>query len=103
MTDELGCAFLSWRYSSTRAQVWKSCDVLAIQPLKDESKSIWVTEGKIDDRVHSNILGLGNEKLLMDLEALTFGSNPEFDDFRTSVTIEKLELAKSIDLRQSYS
>jgi hypothetical protein len=39
----------------------------------------------------------------MDLEALTFVSNPEFDDFRTSVTIGKLELAKSIDLRQSYS
>ena len=103
MTNELGCAFVSWRSSSTRGQFWKSCDVLAIEPLKDESKSIWVTEGKIDDRVHSNILGLGNEKFLMDLEALTFVSNPEFGDFRTSVTIGKLELAKSIDLRQSYS
>jgi hypothetical protein len=39
----------------------------------------------------------------MDLEALTFGSNPEFDDFRTSITIEELESAKSIDLRQPYS
>ena len=85
------------------SQFWKSCDVLAIEPLKDESKSIWVTEGKIDDRVHSNILRLGNEKLLMDLEALTFGSNPEFDDFRTSVTIEESELANSIYMGQSYS
>lgn len=103
MTNELGCAFVSWRSSLTRAQFWKSCDVLAIEPLKDESKSIWVTEGKIDDRVHSNILGLGNEKFLVDLEALTFGSNPEFDDFRTSVTIQLLDHGNSTEMRRSYS
>ena len=99
MTNELGCAFLSWGYSSTRAQFWECCDILAIQPFENERKGIWITEGKIDNRVHPNILGLGNEKLPMDLEALTFGSNPEFDDFRTSVTMEELELAKSIHMR----
>jgi hypothetical protein len=103
VTNELGRAFLSWGYSSTRAQFWEGCDILAIQPLKDETKGIWVTEGKIDDRVHPNILGLGNEKFLVDLEALAFGSNPEFDDFRTSVTIEESELANSIYMGQSYS
>ena len=103
MTNELGRAFLSWGYSSTRAQFWECCDILAIQPLEDERKGIWVTEGKIDNRVHPNILGLGNEKLLMNLEALAFGSNPEFDDFRTSVTIQLLGHGNSIEMRQSYS
>jgi hypothetical protein len=63
---------------------------LAIQPLKNESKSIWITCWKVDDWVHSNVLGLCNEKLFMNLEALPFGANSEFNNFRASITIETL-------------
>lgn len=55
---------------------------MAVWPLTDEWESIWITCWKVDYRVYSDVLRLCNEKVFVNLEALAFGANAEFDDIR---------------------
>jgi hypothetical protein len=56
--------------------------------LINEREIIWIIYWKVDYRVYSDVLRLCNEKVFVNLEALAFGANAEFDDIRTSFTID---------------
>jgi hypothetical protein len=78
---------LSWYIDSPRLYMG-TAGIIWRRPLIDEREIIWVTCWKVDYRVYSDVLRLCNEKVFVNLEALAFGAKAEFDNIRTSCTID---------------